>query len=102
MKNTAPIDPSGIETHLVTNVNVANDTFTTQSTNEFETATPIRLYSDTGYLPLGMESNKLYYAIKITNTSFKIAPSEEDARAGAGGAANSIVNIRSTIPLMQP
>ena len=94
----APIDPSGIETHLVTNVNVANDTFTTQSTNEFETATPIRLYSDTGYLPLGMESNKLYYAIKITNTSFKIAPSEEDARAGAGGAANSIVNIRSTIP----
>ena len=42
-----------------------------------------------------MESNRLYYAIKVNNTSFKIAPSEEDARAGAGGDPNSIVNIRS-------
>ena len=94
----ASIDPSGIEEHLITNVDVANDTFVTQSTNNFETATPIRIYSSTGYLPLGMESNRLYYAIKVNNTSFKIAPSEEDARAGAGGAVNSIVNIRSQVP----
>jgi len=94
----ASIDPSGIEEHLITNVDVATDTFVTQSTNNFETATPIRIYSSTGYLPLGMESNRLYYAIKVNNTSFKIAPSEEDARAGAGGAANSIVNIRSQVP----
>ena len=95
VEREAFIDPNGIEEHEITNVNTATNTFTTQSTNEFETATPIRLYSSTGYLPLGMESNRLYYAIKVTNTSFKIAPSEEDARAGAGGAANSIVNLRS-------
>ena len=92
------ISPSGIEEHTISSVDTAADTFTTSSTNNFETATPIRIYSTTGYLPLGMESNRLYYAIKINNTSFKIAPSEEDARAGAGGAANSIVNIRSQIP----
>ena len=92
------ISPSGIEEHTISSVDTAADTFTTSSTNNFETATPIRIYSSTGYLPLGMESNRLYYAIKINNTSFKIAPSEEDARAGAGGAANSIVNIRSQIP----
>ena len=96
---SAEISPSGIEEHQITNVNVGTDTFTTASTNDFETATPIRIYSSTGYLPLGMESNRLYYAIKINNTSFKIAPSEEDARAGAGGDPNSIVNIRSIIPL---
>ena len=94
----ASIAPSGIEEHLITSVSVATNTFTTQSTNNFETATPIRIYSSTGYLPFGMESNRLYYAIKINNTSFKIAPSEEDARAGAGGAQNSIVNIRSNVP----
>lgn len=89
------IDPNGIEEHEITNVNTATNTFTTASTNEFETATPIRIYSSTGYLPLGMESNRLYYVIKLTNTSFQIAPSEEDARSGAGGAANSIINLRS-------
>ncbi len=94
----ATIDPSGIETREISNVNVTTDEFTTTTTNNFETGTPIRIYSSTSYLPLGMESNKLYYAIKVSNTSFKIAPSEEDARAGAGGAANSIVNIRSIIP----
>ncbi len=95
----AEIDPSGIEEHEITNVDVATDTFTTAGTNEFETATPIRIYSSTGYLPLGMEPNRLYYAIKINNTSFKIAPSEEDARAGADASnplsSNSIVNLRS-------
>ena len=95
----AEIDPSGIEEHEITNVDVATDTFTTAGTNEFETATPIRIYSSTGYLPLGMEPNRLYYAIKINNTSFKIAPSEEDARAGADSSnplsSNSIVNLRS-------
>ena len=91
----ADITPSGIEEHEITNVDTGTDTFTTASTNQFETATPIRIYSSTGYLPLGMESNRLYFAIKINNTSFKIAPSEEDARAGAGGDPNSIVNIRS-------
>jgi hypothetical protein len=94
----AVINPNGIESHNITSVDVANNLFTTQLTNSFETATPIRIYSSTGYLPLGMESNKLYYAIKITNTSFKIAASIDDARAGAGGAVNSIVNIRSNIP----
>ena len=96
----AEIDPSGIEEHEIFNVNTADNTFTTNQPNEFETATPIRIYSSTGYLPLGMESNRLYYAIKVTNTTFKIAPSEEDARAGADSsnplASNSIVNIRST------
>lgn len=95
----ASINPSGIESHNITAVDRATDTFTTQTTNSFETATPIRIYSSTGYLPLGMEPNKLYYAIKVTNTSFKIAPSADDARAGAGGVTNSIVNIRSSIPL---
>lgn len=99
----AEIDPSGIEEHTVTDVDVATDTFTTASTNDFETATPIRIYSSTGYLPLGMESNRLYYAIKVNNTSFKIAPSEEDARAGADSSnplsSNSIVNLRSIIAL---
>lgn len=95
----AVINPNGIESHNITSVDVATNIFTTQLTNSFETATPIRIYSSTGYLPLGMDSNKLYYAIKITNTSFKIAASADDARAGAGGAANSIVNIRSNIPL---
>jgi hypothetical protein len=94
----ASISPNGIEEHVISAVSTATDIFSTASTNNFETATPIRIYSSTGYLPLGMESNRLYYAIKVTNTSFKIAPSEEDARAGAGGAANSIVNIRSQIP----
>lgn len=94
----ALINPSGIEEHTISSVNTASDVFSTSSTNNFETATPIRIYSSTGYLPLGMESNRLYYVIKVDNTSFKIAPSEEDARAGAGGAANSIVNIRSQIP----
>ena len=95
----AEIDPSGIEEHDITNVDTASNTFTTAGTNEFETATPIRIYSSTGYLPLGMESNRLYYAIKVNNTSFKIAPSEEDARSGADPsnplANNSIVNLRS-------
>lgn len=92
------VNPNGIEQHNITAVNVADNLFTTQSTNNFETATPIRIYSSTGYLPLGMESNRLYYAIKVTNNTFRIAPSEEDARSGAGGAQNSIVNIRSQIP----
>lgn len=92
------INPSGIEEHTISAVNVASNIFTTTGTNNFETATPIRIYSSTGYLPLGMESNKLYYAIKISNNSFKIAPSEEDARSGAGGVLNSIVNIRSQVP----
>lgn len=94
----ASLDPSGIEEHNITQVDRSTDTFTTQGTNNFETGTPIRIYSNTGYLPLGMESNRLYYAIKLTNTSFKIAPSEEDSRAGAGGNVSSIVNIRSGIP----
>lgn len=92
------ISPSGIEEHLITSVNRVTDTFVTQNTNSFETATPVRIYSSTGYLPLGMDPNKLYYIIKVTNNSFKIAPSEEDARAGAGGQQNSIVNIRSDVP----
>ena len=95
----AAIDPSGIEEHQISTISTTDNSFTTASTNNFETATPIRIYSSTGYLPLGMESNRLYYAIKINNTSFKIAPSEEDARAGAGGAERSIVSLRSQIPL---
>ena len=95
---SATISPNGVEEHSVTQVDTTTNVFTTATTNEFETATPIRLYSSSGYLPLGMESNRLYYAIKINNTSFKIAPSEEDARAGAGGDPNSIVNIRSPKP----
>ena len=94
----ASINPSGIESHNITAIDRQTDIFTTQDTNSFETATPIRIYSSTGYLPLGMEPNKLYYAIKITNTTFKIAPSADDARAGAGGVQNSIVNIDSSIP----
>ena len=91
----ATISPSGVEEHEIKDVSIADNLFTVDSTHQFETATPIRIYSSTGYLPLGMESNRLYYAIKISNTTFKIAPSAEDARAGAGGSANSIVNIRS-------
>lgn len=93
------ISPNGIEEHTITSLNVADNLFTTQNTNSFETATPVRIYSSTGYLPLGMESNILYYVIKVTNNSFKIAPSAEDARAGAGGSLNSIVNLKSQIPL---
>ena len=95
---SAILSPNGIEEHNITNVDRTTNTFTTQGTNNFETGTPVRIYSNTGYLPLGMESNRLYYVIKVNNTSFKIAPSEEDSRAGAGGSVNSIVNIRSGIP----
>ena len=96
---SAEINPSGIEEHIIEDVDVANDSFTVEQTHTFETGTPVRIYSSTGYLPLGMESNRLYFAIKISNTTFKIAPSEEDSRAGAGGSPRSIVNIRSANPL---
>ena len=96
---SAEINPSGIEEHVIKAVDVANDSFTVDGTHTFETGTPVRIYSSTGYLPLGMDSNRLYFAIKVSNTTFKIAPSEEDSRAGAGGSPRSIVNIRSIIPL---
>jgi len=95
----AVINPNGIEERIVSTINLADNIFTTSTLNNFDTGTPIRIYSSTGYLPLGMESNKLYYAVKVDSSRFKIAPTEEDARAAAGGSLTSVVNIRSAIPL---
>jgi hypothetical protein len=92
---SATISPNGIEEHVVTAINPQTNIFTTSVNNNFETGTPIRIYSSNGYLPLGMEPNRLYYAVRVSSTQFKIAPSEEDARAGAGGSNTSIVNVRS-------
>jgi len=105
---SANINPSGIEEHQITSVTPSSidpnvitpqdDTFVTSTTNNFETATPVRIYSSNGYLPLGMEANKLYYVVRINSTTFKIAPTADDARAGAGGSTTSIVKIRSEKP----
>ena len=105
---SANINPSGIEEHLITSVTPSSidpniitpqdDTFVTSTTNNFETATPVRIYSSNGYLPLGMDPNRLYYIVRINSTTFKIAPTADDARAGAGGSTTSIVKIRSEKP----
>jgi hypothetical protein len=100
----ATIQPNGVEEKTVSAIGYISgssddNVFTTSTTNNFETATPLRIYSDTGYLPLGMESNKIYYAVRIDSTRFKISPTPDDARAAAGGSTTSVVNIRSGIPL---
>ena len=67
----AEIDPSGIEEHDITNVDTASNAFTTAGTNEFETATPIK-FTVAQVIYHWYESNRLYYAIKVNNTSFKL------------------------------
>ena len=103
---SAPISPNGVETQTITTISKndisnpsASNLFTTLTTHNFETGTPLRFYSSNGYLPYGMEPARLYYCIRISNTQFKISPTEEDSRAGAGGIQTSITKIRSTIPL---
>ena len=102
---SAVISPNGVETQTITSISkndisnpTASNLFTTAGTHSFETGTPLRVYSSNGYLPYGMEPARLYYCIKISNTQFKLAPTLDDARAGAGGVQTSITKIRSAIP----
>lgn len=108
---SALISPNGVESHgfdpdsnapigtqSTLTLDILSDTFTTPEIHNYETGTPIRFYSSNGYLPLGLKPAQLYYAIKLSNTTFKVAPSAQDAIAGAAGIQNSIVNIRSVIP----
>ena len=96
---SAEINPSGIEEHVIKAVDVANDSFTVDGTHTFETGTPVRIYSSTGYLPLGMDSNRLYFAIKLAIQHLRLHLQKKIQEAGAGGSPRSIVNIRSIIPL---
>jgi hypothetical protein len=105
-ETSATISPNGVETQTISTITKNTDTgsadgpntFTTLGNHGYQTGTPLRFTSSTGYFPLGIQPSALYYCIRISNTKFRIAPTEEDARAGAGGITSSITKIRSTIP----
>lgn len=65
-----------------TSVNFSTDTFTSGSTLNMETGDQISITLNSGTLPSPLQSGQVYYAIKLTSTTFQLAETQDDAALG--------------------
>ena len=78
MPGSGSIDVGGVK-ETVIDGQPSSSVFTTVSNHGLETGEKIILVSDDGDLPENIESNTVYFAIKVSNTEFKVATSKSDA-----------------------
>tara|TARA_B100001939_G_scaffold287486_1_gene258052 strand:- start:589 stop:5712 length:5124 start_codon:yes stop_codon:yes gene_type:complete len=78
MPGSGSIDVGGVK-ETVIDGQPSSSVFTTVSNHGLETGEKIILVSDDGDLPENIESNTVYFAIKVSNTEFKAATSKSDA-----------------------
>ena len=75
--------PSSEKRISVSNVNSSNDTLNFASAHNFITGETVRIYSDNGYTPDGIDNESvIYFAINSTSTSIKLAKTRNAAEAG--------------------
>jgi len=84
---------SGAGTKVATFVSQAGNTITATglsniSINEFQTGTPVT-YHTSGTVITGLTNDTVYYVIKVTNSTFKLASSLSNANAGTAIALSS-------------
>ena len=70
-------EPSG-----VSNIGISTNNIILSEDHNFFTGESVRVYSDDGVLPDGIEYGELYYVIKTGDTSIKLAKSFNSAVAG--------------------
>ena len=74
--------PSSEKRISVSNVNSSNDTLNFASAHNFITGETVRIYSDNGYTPDGIDNESvIYFAINSTSTSIKLAKTRNAAEA---------------------
>ena len=71
---------------------ISSNTITLTEAHSFETGETVRVISDTGRLPDGIESNKVYYAIAglSTNVAVKLAKTLTDAENASALTINAL------------
>jgi hypothetical protein len=69
---------------------ISNNTISLITNHSLQTGEKIRILSKTGFLPIGLENNQIYYAIRITNNTIKVAKTLNDA------IGNISININNT------
>ena len=75
--------PSSEKRFSVSNVNSGADTLNFASAHNFITGETVRVYSDNGYTPDGIENESvIYFAINSSSTSIKLAKTRNAADAG--------------------
>ena len=82
--------PSTKKTFTVSSIDASSDTLTLDSTHNFFTGESVRLYSDNGVVPGGLENNQLYYIVSSSATEVRLAKSLNNANNG------TVVDIRNT------
>ncbi len=70
-------------------INVATSVLTLNASHNLFTGESIRIYSDNGITPDGLDNEQLYYVISITSTTIKLAKTINDANN------NNPVNIKN-------
>ena len=78
MPGSGSIDVGGVKETVISG-QPSSSVFTTISNHGLETGEKIILVSDDGDLPENIESNTVYFAIKVSNTEFKVATSKSNA-----------------------
>ena len=99
--------PSSEKRISVSNVNSSNDTLNFASAHNFITGETVRIYSDNGYTPDGIDNESvIYYAINSTSTSIKLAKTRNAADAGTaldiknanGGFLEVVSRVTDKVP----
>ena len=80
---------------------ITSSVLTLSAAHNFENSESVRVLSDNGRLPDGLESNRVYYVITDTNPSsglstnvdIKLANSSSEAEAGTGISINALGGV---------
>ncbi len=85
---------------------ISSNEITFTSPHQFITGEKVRVFSDTGQVPDGLETDVIYYAIRITNTKIYLASTYNDAIANNpitgisnnGGILTVVSSVTDKIP----
>lgn len=82
--------PSTKKSFTVSSIDASSDTLTLDSAHNFFTGESVRLYSDNGVVPGGLENNQLYYVVSSSATEVRLAKSLNNANNG------TVVDVKNT------
>jgi hypothetical protein len=94
------------KTNGVSNINTSTNVLTLTENHNFITGESVRLYSDNAVLPDGLEAGQLYYVIRVSATTIKLAKTINNANDDVavdikntnGGIISIISRVTDKIP----
>lgn len=89
-------------TFLPAAVATATDIITLASTRNIPTGTPLVLTNSGGAVPTGLIAATTYYAIKLTDTTYQLASSAANAKAGVQVDITAVGSGTNTLTLTDP